>query len=77
MINTVTMYNNPFDNNKHATTKTSAMGLLNIALLTSNANQLKITIAAFKNKTNKLKILFQSINDKKLGNNIIHQEVLL
>ena len=35
----------PFDNNKHATTKTIAKGLLNIALLTSNANQLKITIA--------------------------------
>ena len=35
---------NPFDPNKYAITKTIAKGLLNIALLTTNVNQLKIAI---------------------------------
>ena len=34
----------PFDPNIYAITKTVAKGLLNVALLTNNANQLKITI---------------------------------
>ena len=34
----------PFDPNKYAITKTVAKGLLNIALLTTNVNQLKVAI---------------------------------
>ena len=34
----------PFDPNMYAVTKTVTKGLLNVALLTTNANQLKITI---------------------------------
>ena len=34
----------PFDPNIYAVTKTVTKGLLNVALLTTNANQLKITI---------------------------------
>ena len=36
--------NNSFDPNRYAVTKTVAKGLLNVALITTNANQLKTTI---------------------------------
>ena len=36
--------NNSFDPNHYAVTKTVAKGLLNVALITTNANQLKTTI---------------------------------